>query len=352
MKNFYVLGFDPVFLDILVTPFNIKGEILTNFPAIGEHIENTTVSIIPGGNSLNFAHALTNITKNVYFFCAANNFVTHLIRKHIPSLNCVTTTEKDPNFTVAIQFRSGEIQMNAVTSSFSIQDISKKSLLYLSFSNIVPFSNLGLNSHALILFVFISDFFIEMNKIFSLVPSIKDINCEFIFNYINNLDLFKNNHNDIIEFKREEFSEIFVNLSKKIFYFDPSTLKSFLDWEWLKFFLINKFALLPGFKIITLNENEYQQMFENEIDFDGFLQNQKSFLIIHEAKLVTIFEKSLRNKTLIKVPDLNGKNIISTVGAGDVFNAGLVLKFSSTFNIVKSVEFGIQLAQKFLVNGW
>ena len=55
MHEVFVLGFDPIFLDIIVSPVDSHLNKISSLPKIGEHMSNTHIKMIPGGNGLNFA---------------------------------------------------------------------------------------------------------------------------------------------------------------------------------------------------------------------------------------------------------------------------------------------------------
>ena len=67
MSDLFVLGFDPVFLDIIVTPLDNSNAKLSKLPPVGEHVSNTDVQLVPGGNSLNVARILCKLSKKVFF---------------------------------------------------------------------------------------------------------------------------------------------------------------------------------------------------------------------------------------------------------------------------------------------
>ena len=257
--------------------------------------------------------------------------------------------------TVALQFKTGEIQMNSISHFFSISDLNFKSLFFLTFSKVVPFSNLGLNKKAIRLFDFFTTYFIGLESFLN-NSHISD-KFDLVTTYISNIT--KTNE-DLIHLKIDsqelilsEINEPRIDLSNKIFYFDPSTVTSFVDWTWLKTFFNKKFANLPGFKIISLNEHEYQLIESNGINFDEFLIISKNnFLIVHESTKITYFQNSIQNKDFIQVPYLNEDKIISSVGAGDAFNAGLVYKFSRTHDIFDACKYGITIAQKHLTGSF
>lgn len=351
MEDIFVLGFDPIFLDILVLPLDEQNKKLSSFPEIGEHITNTTVKLIPGGNSLNVARILTKLTKNVFFFSAFNSFFLELIHTNIPNLTCKSTTETEPNFTIALQFLSGEIQMNSIKSGFGITDLNVESLYYLTYSRIVPFSNIGLNKNGLLLFEKLVSFFIDLQGYIDNKGTENTSILQFIDDWINKTQSksLRQLPNDFLKFNLDSLTSI--SISNKIFYFDPSSLKSFSSWPWLNSFFEKKFSFLPGYKIISLNEFEFDLMIKNKIDFDSFLVVEaNNYLIVHETDIITIYTKSLKNKFVISVPKVNSELIISSVGAGDSFNAGVLYEFSKSFNILSAINYGILIAQKFLTN--
>ena len=349
----FVLGFDPVFLDILVSPFDQKNQKLSSLPKIGEHITTTEVSMIPGGNSLNVARVLAKITDEVYFFSSFNNFFLELVQNNIPPLHAIATRSQEPNYTVALQFKHGEIQMNSLHYFFGLQDISFNSLYYLTFSKVVPFSNIGLNKQAPEVFDFLSNYFSIFNDFQLRSPSLDsfDLIKEFFSEnhpMFDKLSLFSEGFPK--EFSHDLTNQSF-NISQKIFYFDPSSLKSFTNWNWLNHFITNKFGPLPGFKIISLNEHEYNLMKTNLVDFQTFLEKSpRNFLIVHESTNIRYFQHSLDNMKELSVPSLNEDTIVTSVGAGDSFNAGLIYEFSKSFDIISACSYAITVAQRYMTN--
>ena len=352
MNDLCVLGFDPIFLDIIVSPLDDNQNKLENFPQIGEHIPNTDVKILPGGNAFNVARVLTKITQKVYFFGAIDPFFDQLVQDNIPALNCRSTRNKKSNVTIAVQFLSGEIQMNSITSSFSVGDVSLESLVHLLFSKIVPFSNIGLNKDGPSLFDFLTSFFINFYKYCSSTAGEK--NLQFISNFFEtNKGKFEflqsTNINSLIsDYSFLSSSEF--DLDSKIFYFDPSSLKSFTSWKWLDSFFTDKFRMLPGYKIISLNEHEFNLMKANQINFNLYLKQNNNYLIVHESHQVTIFQHNLSEQIILPVPKIPEESIVSSVGAGDSFNAGLIFEFSNSFDITLACKSGIKIAQKYLTN--
>ncbi len=354
MKDIFVLGFDPVFLDIVVSPLDSHNNKLANFPPIGEHVTNTHVTMVPGGNALNVARILSLLTSHVFFFGAMDTSFLERINLNISKLTCFATSKREPNVTVALQFQTGEIQMNSVKSDFSINDITAHSLFYLSFSRIVPFSNIGLNTNGPALFDFIGSFFIELTNHFqdsSLIDNLINFR-DFLSSYLNNNSILSKIAQNLSIPSDPLFNDFSLNLSQKIFYFDPSSLLTFGNWSWLQSFFVDKFPFLPGYKIISVNEHEFSLMSTNNIDFDFLLAQENVFVIIHESELVTILSKSINNKTILQVPHLAETDIVSSVGAGDAFNAGLLLEFSKSFDIVSACTNGITIAQKSLTNSF
>lgn len=350
MNSPFVLGFDPIFLDVIVTPLDKDNAKLNEFPIIGEHITNTNVKFIPGGNSLNVAKILSKLTSNVYFFGAINPLFMELIRSDVPHLLCKSTSERDFNVTVALQFKSGEIQMNSLKSSFSSNDLNFESLYYLTYSRIIPFSNIGLNLDGVSLFDELASYFIELSKFFKINSESNENLSPFIAKWLerqknNNSKIKTGSSNDLNVFKNTS-----VDISSKIFYFDPSSLLSFKEWNWLDSFFKNLYSFLPGFKIISLNEHEFSLMTKNNINFNVFLRNENNFLIIHESDTVNLFTKSLNNKKSVSVPKINENLIKSSVGAGDAFNAGLLFEFSKSNDIISGIINGIKIAQQFLTD--
>lgn len=354
MTDIFVLGFDPVFLDVVVTPLDSQDNKLPDFPPIGEHVANTTVNMIPGGNSLNVARILTRLTSQVFFFGSFNHFFLELMKQNIPQLHCFSTKQKEPNVTVALQFQSGEIQMNAVKYDFNVSDITFSSLFYLCYSSIIPFSNIGLNTSGPALFDFLGNFFIDLNKHVQNISNIDDINHfnDQISSFLLKQNLFTNVSIDKTFLSDSVFNQRPFDLSQKIFYFDPSSLQNFSNWSWLQSFFVEKFAFLPGYKIISVNEHEFALLKDHGVDFEFLIKKENLFLIIHESQVVTIISQSFANKELVKVPELDKKKIISSVGAGDAFNAGLLLKFSKSHDIVAACTNGIKIAQQSLTNTW
>ena len=350
LKDIFVLGFDPIFLDILVSPLDQNKNKLNNFPEIGEHVPNTIVKLIPGGNSLNVARMLTKLTSNVFFFGAFNSFFLELIHSNISNLTCISTTNAEPNFTIAIQFNSGEIQMNSIKAGFGINDLNLESIFYLIYSRIVPFSNIGLNAKGPDLFDQIASLFIELkNQIGDSGEERKNIE-QFLVNWLHNSKITEQNSPSIDKLFQNINSLTSIHISKKIFYFDPSSLKSFTHWTWLILFIQEKFTYLPGYKIISINEYEFSLMIKNKINFNFFLSKNDNYLIVHETNIVTIYTKNLENETVVSVPKIDPNLIISSVGAGDSFNAGLLYEFSKSLNIYSAVNHGIYIVQQFLTN--
>ena len=345
LKKIFVLGFDPVFLDIIVSPLDNANQKLADFPPIGEHVTNTNVVFVPGGNALNVARVLTKITTDVYFFGSMDNYFLELVHSNLPSLNCFATRIKEPNVTVAMQFQNGEIQMNSLKSGFSTQDLTVQALLYVTLSQIIPFSNIGLNAEGPPLFDFLTSFFIDLSQSFQSSSGKFSYQAlkEFMVNW------FVTHGSDHLnqEFSSIDtslFDNLTFNLSSKISYFDPSSLKTFSNWSWLNSFFSDQFALLPGYKIISLNEYEFALLEKNNISFPHFLNHKNCFVIIHDSKSVTILSFNNSDKITLKVPPLDEKDIVSSVGAGDSFNAGLLYDFSLSFDIVSACKAGISIA--------
>ena len=350
MNNLFVLGFDPIFLDVIVTPLDKENSKFTEFPIIGEHITNTNVKFIPGGNSFNVAKILSKLTSNVFFFGAINPLFMELIRSNVPHLICKSTSQRDFNITIALQFQSGEIQMNSLKSSFSVNDLNFESLYYLTYSKIIPFSNVGLNFDGISLFDKLASYFIELKNFIQKNPKNNENVPQFIIKW---LEEQKNNNLNKIEESSDDlniFSNTLIDIDSKIFYFDPSSLLSFKDWDWLNNFFKNSFAFLPGSKIISLNEHEFSLMTQNNINFNDFLNGENTYLIIHESSLVSLFTNSLKNKKVVSVPKIDEDLIISSVGAGDAFNAGLLFELSKSYDIISSITNGIKIAQQFITD--
>ena len=175
---------------------------------------------------------------------------------------------------------------------------------------------------------------------------------DFVSSFINDHAILSTISQDLSIPDDPLFNDFSLNVSNKIFYFDPSSLLNFNNWTWLRSFFTKKFANLPGYKIISVNEHEFSLMSKNGIDFDFLLSQESTFVIIHETKVVTILSKDLDKKTVLQVPHLDEIDIISSVGAGDAFNAGLLLEFSKSFDIVSACTNGITIAQKSLTNSF
>ena len=350
MSDLFVLGFDPVFLDIIVIPMSPANVKLTAFPEIGEHVSNTQVIMLPGGNALNVARILTKLTSNVAFFGNFNKFFAELIESNIPALESHATTFDEPNVTVALQFATGEVQMNAVKSHFGAEHLSLESLWYLLFSAIIPFSNMGLNPKATGLFDVLYSFFSSLyNKLStSQISQSNDSLLEFISDFGSHHKL-ANLSKPILTTSKLPFDIVDMpDLNKKILYFDSSTLQSFTQWSWLNSFFSSKFNSLPGFKIVSINEHEFSAMKTHQVDLEAFLNTNQTFLVVHEVSKVAIYIQSLAQVTILQVPPLSPDKIVSSVGPGDAFTAGLVLEFSKSFDIQKACQHAIVIAQQFL----
>ena len=82
--------------------------------------------------------------------------------------------------------------------------------------------------------------------------------------------------------------------------------------------------------------------------FSSFLKKKQNFLIVHSSDVVQIFQESIDQYNVISVPKIENNAISVTVGAGDAFNAGLLLDFANKFEIQSAVERGIEVAQKYI----
>lgn len=356
MKNIMVLGFDPVFLDIIVTPLDNNNMKIQDLPEGSEHLTNTKIKLSPGGNGLNVARVLSELQTNVYFIGNFDTNFEELVKKNSPKLNLISLTQKEPNYTVALQFIKHEKQLNSFSSDFNANDLTFESLLLLTISNIIPFSNIGLNSSGESLFEFISDYFNNLksqteflNKITSpklILETLKEI-ITSIGDKKLALDPLRDN------FKFTEIINNFIlhsvkEIDKKIFYFDPSTLSNFTSFDWLNSFLEFKFSTLPGYKFITVNEHEYNSFLNNKLDFNLILKNKNNFVIKHDEKEVIVYNSSLEDYFKISVPKIDIEKIKTSVGAGDAFNAGFLYNFGLNYDIKSGIKFAIQIAQKYI----
>lgn len=355
MTEIFVLGFDPVFIDILVTPLTPESTPLSSFPKIGEHIANTKISMVPGGNGLNVARVLSLLTPQVLFFSNFNPFFAELLRTNTEYLQYYSTKSLTPNITVALQFSTGEVQMNAVSSFFGPEDLSFTSLLYLCLSNVVPFSNLGLNTKGPSLFDFLCSFFNNLKDFLYTIShdSDRETNFDKLVNFIRLQEsTFPLSFVDP-EPTLSDFSKLLSftpNLDHKVFYFDSSTLQSFTKWNWLQEFLSQEFKDLPGHKIITINEYEFESLKSHNIDLNLFLTGTQTFMVVHESTKVTIYQKNLKNVTVLPVPVLEADRIVTSVGAGDSFTAGLLYDYVQSFDIFSACNHAITIAQRYLTN--
>ncbi|MHA2298934.1 MAG: PfkB family carbohydrate kinase [Candidatus Hodarchaeales archaeon] len=351
-----VLGYDPVFLDILVSPKSSDGSSLLEMPELGEHVPNTSIRLVAGGNGLNIAKILVQLNLEVIFVAKMDGSFQELIHKEVPELKLLPVKDLEPNYTVALQFPSGEIQMNAVKHVFESTDLTSEALTLLALSDIIPFSNLGLNKEAPALYNKIAGFLTEFFQLLSIRDNknsssiIKEFE-DLVTRFSSNFQIER------INYYYDKFASFLSSitldetLTGKIYYFDPSTLAEFSDWDWLKQFLYNVMPSLPGSKIISVNEHEHSLLEDHGILMSEVANKKNTHCIQHDISSIRIWSSSFQspNPVVIDVPFLDPATIVTTVGAGDVFNAGLLSSYLKTMDIIAAVKSGITIAQKFLI---
>jgi len=352
------LGYDPVFVDIITTPKDPDGKNLTDLPPAGEHIPNTDIKLISGGNALNVAKMMSNLGHNTFFVAAMDTFFKNLVEKEVPKLSLISTRDQAPNYTLALHLADGEVQMNNVRYGFDVPDLSPTAYVLLALSKIVPFSNFGLNKHANNLFPHIAKFLKDFYDLIAkrdIYQAPEDALGNLIAKYTVDYDTYDLESDSFFTHCFELLVKQVKNqaVGEKVYYLDPSTLKGFNDWAWLRSFVHDHLAdpVLKGHKVISVNEFEFELMKSHKLPLENIAHDTSDFYVIqHGIEQVRIWQKGVptANPSVVDVPGLKREKIITTVGAGDVFNAGVLSAFMSNYNMESAVGNGITVVQKYL----
>lgn len=360
MKRTCVFGYDPVFLDILVTPKDKKGNTLHDLPKLGEHVPNTDIKLVAGGNALNVAKVMSKLGQGheVMLVANMNSFFMSLIRKVIKQIQLYATTDQEPNYTCALHLRDGEWQMNAIKHGFAQEHLTPTAFVLLALSSVIPFSNFGLNQLAAPrLYSRMIRFLNGYTKLFeskTIYERIKPSITELIKKHTLNHSSYNTKEDETFQ----RYLGILVKtikekkLGDKLFYLDPSTLADFKKWKWLQQFIQKELSTLKGYKLISLNEHEYELMVKHDVPLYKATQQEESKIIVlqHDTKSVKIWKQGIPQDEplIVEVPPLDPNKIVTTVGAGDSWNAGLLSSFLESKDIIKSTETANQVAQQYL----
>ncbi len=296
MSDSIAIGYDPVFLDVLVKIKDEDGNLLKKVPyQAGSHYPFSEISLEPGGNGLNLAKTLSRLRHDPVTFVGKVNTVMRALLSPYENLQVVSVKDQEPNITVSLELEQGEFQINYKHVGFAPDDLTPQAITLFQESRVNTYSNLGLNPSALELYDFLASKILDSGRL----------------------------------------------LEGKISVFDPSTLLAFDQWEVLREFFEEKFSRLPGVKIVSVNEEEYQLLRGN-----GALKESKGFMIVvHSTSQVVVHDGE---KTRFLVPPLPGP-AKQLLGAGDAFNAGLVQGFLTGCSVVESVRRAIETAQQHIL---
>lgn len=359
-----IIGYDPVFVDVLVHPYGSDGKILNNLPPLGEHVPNTGVWFVAGGNGFNVAKTMSYLHPNVTFVATMTPHYMGLAQEAAPNLNLLSVKEVEPNYTIALHLGGGEIQMNSVNQGFGVEGLTRAGLWGLLQTDLVPFSNIGLNKEG-------EKLFLEMAAFIQEVSDLTTVHQEDLqeggrvmgrlAEEIEGLVEKKNRPGDVvghqtIDMPDPNTGELPTISVDKTYYFDPSTLAGFGGWHWLPTFLTDIFPALPGQKILSVNEHEAQKLVDHGITFGEILDHPNVIIVQHESGKVQTWESTNEPKnetktqpTVTKVEKLHSDEIVTSVGAGDSFVAGLLVHYLSSRNAKDATKAGVQTARNHLL---
>lgn len=278
------VGFDPTFIDALLTPLNPDGMPLDCFPDPGTHHVHNELRMSVGGNGYNFARTLSQIGKSVTFVGPYDSMfeTMHIAEGDRFKLRRLTLPQRT-NWTIGVNLAAGEVQFNKADTSLTEADASEEVKQAFVQSPIKSLSNIGLNPQG-------------PEWATALVKACPDPLTEHQVMYLDPSDLSA--HKDLKARLRKLWSAI-ANLNRD----NPCGLTSFL---------------------ITVNEHEYHRLFDSSNDRSRIQNETNGMVVLHGAERVHTWFPNGKKQTF-DVPKLDKRDHqLNFVGAGDAFNAILV----------------------------
>jgi sugar/nucleoside kinase (ribokinase family) len=303
------VGFDQSFRDIIVKLFDGSGNLVNQLPKVGHHHRSTTVNEIAGGNGVNLFKALIKLNVNVKLVVPVDDFFIKLLRQEgVSNINKTVIPIKNavPNTTIALQLKSGEIQLNNTIQHLDKNYWSEDLHNYWQRSDFNISTNWGLNKY-----------------------SPEWISCQLLSSSGYDYEDYITNPVQTLLEKKCSLEKLFI-VEPGLIYNHPKVKEIFK--------ILRKYQNQKNL-IILGNEEEIPPLYTEYQRFP--------LLIQHDSKKIFIFRKNKINK--IEVPNIEPNEIHTTIGAGDVFLGGFSYSIAyDNKSILEAILDGIKFSQKYI----